>query len=62
MNTLGPDFRYFPNNKKRRIIAKPNRKETVKEVFKETAVNIKVKEKIHLGTAISSREYQEECV
>ena len=62
MNSLGPDFGYFPNNKKRRIIAKPNKKETVKEVFKETAVNIKVKEKIHLGMAISSREYQEEYI
>ena len=28
------DFGYFPNNKKRRIIAKPNKKETVKEVLK----------------------------
>ena len=34
LSTLGPDFGYFSNGKKRWIIAKPNKKDSVKEVFK----------------------------
>ena len=36
LSTLGTDFGYFSNGKKRWIIAKPNKK----EVFKETVINI----------------------
>ena len=62
LSTLGPDFGYFSNGKGRWIIAKPNKKESVKEVFKETVINIRVKAKIHLVAAISSREYQEDYI
>ena len=58
LSTLGPDFGYSSNGKKRWIIAKPNKK----EVFKETVINITIKAKIHLVAAISSREYQEDYV
>ena len=34
LSTLGPDFGYFSNGKKRWIIAKPNKKDSVKEVFR----------------------------
>ena len=34
----------------------------MKEVFKETVINIRVKAKIHLVAVISSREYQEDYV
>ena len=34
LSTLGPDFGYFSNGKKCWIIAKPNKKDSVKEVFK----------------------------
>ena len=60
LSTLGPDFGYFSNGKERWIIAKPNKKDSVKEIFKETVINIAVKAKIHLVAAISSREYQED--
>ena len=56
LSTLGPDFGYSSNGKKRWIIAKPNKK----EVFKETVINITIKAKIHLVAVISSREYQED--
>ena len=39
LSTLGPDFGYIPNSKKRWIIAKPHKKEYVKE-FKEKVINI----------------------
>ena len=35
LSTLCTDFGYFPNDKKRWIIAELNKKETVGEVFKE---------------------------
>ena len=35
LSTLGPDFGYFSNGKEWWIIAKPDKKESVKEVFKE---------------------------
>ena len=62
LSTLGPDFGYFSNGKERWIIAEPNKKDSVKEIFKETVINIAVKAKIHLVAAISSREYQEDYI
>ena len=62
LSTLGPDFGYFSNGKERWIIAKPNKKDSVKEIFKETIINIAVKAKIYLVAAISSREYQEDYI
>ena len=62
LSTLGPDFGYFLNGKERWIIAEPNKKDSVKEIFKETVINIAVKAKIHLVAAISSREYQEDNI
>ena len=40
-STLGPDFGLFRNKKKWWIVAKPDKTESVKEVFKETEINIK---------------------
>ena len=62
LSTLGPDFGYFPNDKKCWIIAKPDKKETVEEVFKETNINVTVEGKRHLGVVIGSREYLDEYV
>ena len=62
LSAIGPDFGYFSNGKERWIIAKPNKKDSVKEIFKETVINIAVKAKIHLVAAISSREYQEDYI
>ena len=62
LSTLGPDFGYFSKGKERWIIAKLNKKDSVKEIFKETVINIAVKAKIHLVAAISSREYQEDYI
>ena len=40
LSTLGPDFGYFLNDKKCWIIAKPAKEESVREVFKETSINV----------------------
>ena len=48
-STLGPDFGFFPNKKKWWIIAKPDKTESVKEVFKEKDVKITVENGRHNG-------------
>ena len=60
LSTLGSDFGHFSNNKKRWFIAKPNMKESVKEVFEETDISITMEEKNHLRAAIGSRRYLKE--
>ncbi|CAH3180463.1 unnamed protein product, partial [Porites lobata] len=62
LSTLGPDFGYFPNDRKCWIIAKPAKEESVREAFKDTSINVTVQGQKHLGAAIGSREYLEEYV
>ena len=62
LSTLGPDFGYFPNDKKCWIIAEPAKEENVREVFKETSINVTVQGQKHLGAVLGSGEYLEEYV
>ena len=62
LGTLGSDFGYFPNDKKRWIIAKPDKRESVKEVFKKTDISKTMEEKNHLRAVIGPREYLKEFV
>ena len=62
LNSLGPVFGYFPNPKKCWIISKPDKEASVKEVFKDTAVNVTVEGQKHLGAVIGLREHLEEYV
>ena len=62
LSTLGPDFGYFPNDRKCWIIAKPAKEESVREAFKDTSINVTVKGQKYLGAAIGSREHLEEYV
>ena len=57
---IGPDFGYFPHAKKCWIISKEDKEESVKQVLKDTAVNVTVQGQKHLGAVIGSREYLEE--
>ena len=57
LGTLGKDFGYFPNDKKRWIIAKPDKKESVKEVFKKTDISKTMEEENHLRAVIGPQEY-----
>ena len=58
LSTLGPDFVYFPNDRKSCwIIAKPAKEESVREAFKDASINVTVQGQKHLGAAIGSREY-----
>ena len=62
LSTLGPDFVYFPNDRKCWIIAKPANEESVGEAFKETSINVTVQGQKHLGAETGSREHLEEYV
>ena len=57
LSTSGPDFGYFPNDKKCWIIAKPAKEENVRDVFKGTSINVTVQGQKHLGAVLGSREY-----
>ena len=62
LTTLGPDFGYFPNDRKWWTITKPDKEESVREPFKDTSINVTVQGQKHLGAAVVSREYLEEYV
>ena len=54
LSTLGPDFGYFPNDRKCWIIAKPAKEESVREASKDTPINVTVQGQKHLGAAIAA--------
>ena len=62
LTTLGPDFGYFPYDRKWWTITKPAKGESVREPFKDTSINVTVQGQKHLGAAVVSREYLEEYV
>ena len=49
LNTFNPDFRYFPNTKRYWIIPKADNEARIKEVFKDTVVNVTVQGQKHLS-------------
>ncbi|PFX20828.1 hypothetical protein AWC38_SpisGene14690 [Stylophora pistillata] len=51
LNAFNPDIGYFPNGKKCRIFAKPEKEALVREAFKETVINVTVEGQKHLGAA-----------
>ena len=58
--SIGPDLGYFPNNKKCWIIVKPEKEKDIREIFRETEINITVEGQKHLGAAIGSQQYRDE--
>ena len=54
LSTLGPDFGYFPSDRKCWLIAKPAKEESVREAFKDTPINVTVQGQKHLGAVIGS--------
>ena len=60
LSTMCPEFCYPPNDKNYWIIAKPDKKESVKEEFKETSIKITLEGKKNLNAATGLREYLDE--
>ena len=55
----GPDLRYYL---KCWLVKKPDKEETTRSNFEETAINIDIEEQRHLGVAWGSRIYLEQYV
>ena len=62
LSLFGPELGYFPNDKKCWIIAKPEKEEHARKVFKDTAINITTEGHKHLGAVIGSRAYLNEYI
>ena len=58
----GPYLGYFPNTEKCWIIVKPPKEERVREVFKDTPINVTTEGQKHLGAALGSRSYASEYI
>ena len=52
-----PDLRCYPNAGVCWLVVKPNKEETAKSIFEQTAINIMIttEGKKHLGAALGSR-------
>jgi len=62
LNRYGPELGYYPNAKKCWIIVKPEKEDIVKEMFKDTPINVTVEGHKHLGAALGSRSFLEEYI
>ena len=58
----GPALGYYPNAKKCWLITKPEKEESAREIFNNTAINVTCEGHKHLGAALGSRAYLEEYV
>ena len=59
---IGPDFGYFPEATKSWLIVKERYLSTVKEIFKDSKVNITAEGKRHLGATIGSDAFKDNFV
>ena len=62
LNLFGPELGYFPNAKKCWIIAKPEKEALVREVFKDTAINVTTEGHKHLGAVVGSTAFLNEYI
>ena len=62
LETTGKKFGYLTNAKKSWIVVKPEKKEEVEQIFKDTSLQITIEGQKHLGAVIGSEEYKTEYV
>ena len=62
LTVAGPDLGYYPNAGKCWLVTKPDKEETARSIFEETAINITTEGRKHLGAALGSRSYLEQYV
>ena len=58
----GPEYGYHPKDDKCWLITKPEKEEIIREIFKESEINITTEGKRHLGAVVGSRSYLNEYV
>ena len=57
LNTFGAKMGYFPKASRSWLIAKPEKYETAKGIFRDTNLNITSKGKKHLGAVVGTEEF-----
>ena len=60
MIVAAPDLRYYSNAGKCWLVIKPDKEETAKSIFVETAINILPQRRKQLGAALGSRSYHKQ--
>ena len=60
--TLGPNFGYHPNGEKTWLVVKEGLEEAATEAFKGISVQVTAQGWKHLGAALGSRPFVEQCV
>ena len=62
LTVAGPDLGYHPNAGKCWLVTIPDKEETARSIFEETAINITTDGRKHLGAGLGSRSYLEQYV
>ena len=62
LNTIGPDYGYYPNAAKSWLIVKEDHLEAAERLFAGTGVNVTAEGKRHLGAAVGTRSFVESYV
>ena len=59
---FGPNFGYHPNGNKTWLVVSESLKDVATEVFEGTSVQVTTQGRKHLGAALGSRPFVEQCV
>ena len=62
INSLGPDFGYFPKSSKSWVVTKPQHLSAAKELFEGSGVNVTCDGRPYLGSPLGSDEYANDFV
>ena len=62
VNTIGPEYGYYPNAAKSWLIVKEDHLEAAERLFAGTGVNVTAEGKQHLGAAVETRSFVESYV
>ena len=57
LNTIGPEYGYYPNAGKSWLILKEYNLEVAEKVFSGNGLNVTVEGKGHLGAAVGTRSF-----
>ena len=62
LNTIGPEYGYYPNAEKSWLVVKEEHLEAAERLFAGTGVNVTVEGKRYLGAALGTRSFVESYV
>ena len=62
ISTFGPSFGYYPNEKKTKVLVKPEFEEKAREIFKKSSVEVLTEGQRVLGSVVGSQKFVEQYV